>query len=99
MSTAGMKNKIVIWGTNELSEKVLIALELQADTNKVVLYTFPEAIASDDFVNKMMSEWRNGNEVPFPEGYFKLERELTVTDSLLPDNLKVERTDLIQRAQ
>jgi DNA repair exonuclease SbcCD ATPase subunit len=94
-----MKNKIVIWGTNELNEKVLIALELQADTNKVVLYSFPESIASDDFVNKMMSEWRNGSEVAFPEGYFKLERELTVTDSLLPENLKVERTDLIQRAQ
>lgn len=94
-----MKNKLVIWGTNAQSEKVLIALELQADTNKVMLYTFPEAIATEDFANKMMTEWRNGAELAFPEGHTTLERELSVTESLLPEDLKVERGDLIQRAQ
>ncbi|MBU6342838.1 MAG: hypothetical protein KGS48_15200, partial [Bacteroidetes bacterium] len=94
-----MKNKLVIWGTNAQDEKVLIALELQADTNKVLLYTFPEAIASEEFANKMMSDWRNGSEVAFPEGYGTLERELSVTESLLPEDLKVERGDIIQRAQ
>lgn len=94
-----MKNKIVVWGTNAENEKVLIALELQAETNKVLLYTFPEALASEDFVNKMMAEWRTGNNVPFPEGHTTLERDLSVTEGLLPDDLKVERGDLIQRAQ
>jgi len=94
-----MKNKVVVWGTNAENEKVLIALELQAEANKVMLYTFPEAIAPEEFVNKMMNEWRDGKPVDFPEGYSSLERELSVTDSLLPDNLKVERGDLIQRAQ
>lgn len=94
-----MKNKIVVWGTNAENEKVLIALELQAETNRVLLYTFPESIATEDFVNKMMAEWRVGKEVPFPEGYATLERELSVTESLLPDDLRVERGDLIQRAQ
>ncbi len=94
-----MKNKVVIWGTNAENEKVLIALELKADVNKVVLYTFPEAIAGDDFVNKMMNEWRDGKEVEFPEGHTTLERELSVTESLLPDDLMVERGDIIQRAQ
>lgn len=94
-----MKNKLVVWGTNAENEKVLIALELQPETNKVILYTFPESIASEEFVNKMMSEWRNGNPLPFPEGYGTLERELSVVESLLPDDLKVERGDLIQRAQ
>ncbi|MEI6408018.1 MAG: hypothetical protein WCR52_01430 [Bacteroidota bacterium] len=94
-----MKNKLVIWGTNAQNEKVLIALELQADTNKVLLYTFPEAIATEEFANKMMSEWRNGASVDFPEGHGTLERELSVTESLLPEELKVERGDLIQRAQ
>ena len=42
-----MKNKLVIWGTNTENEKVLIALELQADANRVMLYTFPEAFAND----------------------------------------------------
>ena len=94
-----MKNKVVIWGTNAENEKVLIALELKADANKVSLYTFPEAIANDDFVNKMMNDWRDGKEVEFPEGHTTLERELSVTESLLPDDLKVERGDIIQRAQ
>lgn len=94
-----MKNKIVVWGTNAENEKVLIALELRADDNKVLLYTFPESLATDEFVNKMMAEWRSGGEVPFPEGHTTLERELSVTESLLPDDLKVERGDLIQRAQ
>ena len=40
-------------------EKVLIALELQAESNKVMLYTFPEAITTDEFVNKMMNDWRD----------------------------------------
>ncbi len=94
-----MKNKIVVWGTNAENEKVLIALELQADANKVQLYTFPEAVATEEFVNKMMADWRNGSEVPFPEGYTQLERPLSITESLLPDHLKVDRGDLIQRAQ
>lgn len=94
-----MRNKLVIWGTNAENEKVLIALELQAEANKIVLYTFPEAIVTEDFSNKMMAEWRTGATLPFPEGYNTLERELSVTDSLLPDDLKVDRPDLIQRAQ
>lgn len=94
-----MKNKVVIWGTNAQDEKVLIALELQAATNKVLLYTFPEAITSEDFVEQMMNQWRNGNEVALPEGYSVLERELSVTENLLPDDLKVDRTDIIHRAQ
>ncbi|MCE7924028.1 MAG: hypothetical protein DYG98_13300 [Haliscomenobacteraceae bacterium CHB4] len=94
-----MKNKVVVWGTNAENEKVLIALELKADANKVMLYTFPEAIATDDFVNKMMNEWRDSKEVTFPEGHTTLERELSVTENLLPDDLKVERGDVVQRAQ
>lgn len=95
-----MKNKIVLWGTNAASEKFLIALELQAESNKVKLYTFPEAIADEPFVQKMMQEWRdNKSEVVFPEGYKTEERELSVTDSILPEEFKVDRPDLVQRAQ
>ncbi|MBK8923369.1 MAG: hypothetical protein IPM81_17975 [Saprospirales bacterium] len=94
-----MKNKIVVWGTRAENEKVLIALELKAEENKVLLYTFPESVATEEFVNKMMADWRSGADVAFPEGHTALERELSVTESLLPDDLKVERGDLIQRAQ
>ncbi len=95
-----MKNKLVIWGTNAENEKLLIALELQAESNRVMLYTFPEAIADEEFVQKMMHEWREGKaDVTFPEGHTSVERELSVTDGLLPEDIKVDRPDLLLRAQ
>ena len=94
-----MKTKLVLWGTDAEDKRVLIAMELKVDDNRVVLYTFPEAIASDEFADLLMRDWRDGKEVPFPEGYASEEKELTVTESLLPETLKVERTDIIQRAQ
>ncbi len=94
-----MKTRIVIWGTNEKDEKLLIGIALNAAENKVDIYTFPEKQATEVFYNLMMNQWREGSELEFPEEYSHIERPLTMTESLLPENLRVERTDLIQRAQ
>lgn len=96
-----MRNKIVLWGTNATDERILVALELKIEENKVMIYTFSEALATDDFYQQMMENWRNDKEEPvvFPEGHQAISRELSITESLLPDEIKVERTDLIQRAQ
>ncbi|MDZ4678846.1 MAG: hypothetical protein SH848_06615 [Saprospiraceae bacterium] len=94
-----MKNKLVVWGATAQDERVLIALELLPESNRVKLYTFPESVATDEFVQKMMDEWRNDKPLEFPEGYTESERELMVTENLLPEDLKVERSDIIQRAQ
>lgn len=95
-----MRNKIVLWGTNAADERILVALELKIDDNKVMIYTFPEALATDEFYQQMMDNWRSDKEeVPFPEGYQTISRELSITEGLLPDEIKVERGDLIQRAQ
>ena len=94
-----MKSKLVLWGTNAQDERVLIAMQLRADDNKVDIFMFPEAIASPDFSQQMLNDWRNGAEVAFPEGNTHIVRELSVTETLLPDDIKVERTDIINRAQ
>ncbi len=94
-----MKSKLVLWGTNAQDERVLIAMQLRAEDNKVDIWLFPEAIASPDFSQQMLTEWRNGADVAFPEGATHIERELSVADSLLPDDIKVEKTDIINRAQ
>lgn len=94
-----MKRKIVLWGTNEKEEKILVALHLQDKEGSVKLYTFDEQLATEDFYNKMLNQWRENQEVEFPEGHTVQDRPLNMSDSILPDDIKVERTDIISRAQ
>ena len=94
-----MKSKLVLWGTTEQNDRVLIAMQLRADDNKVDTWLFPEGIASPEFSQKMLTEWRNGATVAFPEGFTHTERELSLADNLAPEGITVERPDFISRAQ
>jgi hypothetical protein len=94
-----MKTKLVLWGTNAQDERVLIAMQLREKENKVDIWTFPEEVAPEEFVQRMMNEWRDDKEVPFPDQQTHQQVELTVTDSLLPEDLRVEKGDIIHRAQ
>lgn len=94
-----MKTKIVVWGTNENEEKVLIGVELLETDNKVRIYTFPEIEATEEFYNKMMNIWREGMELTFPENHQVIDRPLSITESILPDNLKTLRGDILNRAK
>jgi hypothetical protein len=94
-----MKSKIVIWGEKANEEKVLLALELQEAENQVNIYVFPLEVATEDFYQKLRNKWQNNEEVEFPQPYEKIERKLSVTESILPEELKVQQTDVIVRAQ
>lgn len=94
-----MRRKIVLWGSNEKDEKMLVALELLEQDNLVNIYTFPENVATEEFFKDMTEKWRDDIDLEFPSTFSKIERKLSVTDSLLPDNIKVERTDVVSRAQ
>jgi gas vesicle protein len=94
-----MKTRIVMWGSNEKDQKVLIAISLRAADNVVDVFTFPFETTTEEFYNLMLNEWREAHEVPFPEGFTHIIRPLTASDSILPEGLKVDRSDIIQRAQ
>jgi chromosome segregation ATPase len=94
-----MKTKIVLWGENASNEKVLIALELMEKDNKVNIYVFPAEVSTEEFYQNMLDQWREGKPLEFPQPHQLIERPLSISDSLLPDDIKVERTDLISRAQ
>jgi predicted nuclease with TOPRIM domain len=94
-----MRRKLVLWGANEKDEKMLVALELLENENVVNIFTFPEEVATEAFYKQMSEDWKDDKEVEFPEKFTKIEQKLSVTESLLPDNIKVDRPDLITRAQ
>lgn len=94
-----MRTKLVLWGTNANDERVLLALELLPENNEVNLHVFTEEQATDAFTKQLMDEWRVDKEVAFPDPHQIIKQPLTMTDSLLPEEFKVERGDIIQRAQ
>lgn len=94
-----MKTKLVLWGANAQDERLLVAIELVVADNKVKVFTFPESEITEEVYQEMMSEWRDNKEYALPANHTLFERELTVTEGILPDDLKVERTDVVLRAQ
>jgi hypothetical protein len=94
-----MRSRIVVWGTNSKDEKVLLAIALNADDNKIDIWSIPEREITEEFYNLMMSEWREGKDLEIPSTAEHRVNELTMADGILPDDIRVERSDIIQRAQ
>jgi hypothetical protein len=94
-----MRRRLVLWGSNAEDKKILVGLELLDGENKVKLYVIPEEQATEIFYTQMMNMWRDGNEILFPEETETIERDLSVVEDLLPENMKVDRTDIILRAK
>lgn len=99
MTYSIMKTKLVVWGTNAQEEKVLIALELLTESSEVNIHLFQESTVTEAFYKLMMEEWRDDKAVEFPAGYQTEQKQLSITDRLLPEGISAERDDLIVRAQ
>ncbi len=95
-----MKTKLVLWGTDDKDEKVLMAIQLRAEDNQVDVWTFHGENATNDLHKQLLYEWREGKEMAFPEsGYNHHESELSATGRLLPENIFPEKDELIERAK
>ena len=94
-----MRSKLVLWGTNARDEKILLGIELRAKDSVIELNVFQESQATEAFYNDLLHKWRMGEEITFPEGFQKIERPLSMTSSILPEDIRVDRGDVLQRAQ
>ena len=94
-----MKTRLVLWGSDSDDKKVMLAIALQAEGNKVDIWAFPEEVATESFYKRMIDEWRVNREVPFPDTFALYEVPFTTTGDLLPEGLKADRSDLVQQAQ
>ncbi|MEL7160482.1 MAG: hypothetical protein AAFN92_06975 [Bacteroidota bacterium] len=94
-----MRNRIAVWGRDAQEKRVLLTIELQVADNIVRIQTYPEKIVTDEVYKLFMEQWRKGQEADLPEPDRVIARELSVTEGLLPDDLKAEQTDMILRAQ
>jgi len=94
-----MKTKLILWGKLENDDKVLVAIELLENENKVKSYIFSEDLATEEFYNLMLNEWRFDRDVEFPPVLQTYETPLTSAEDILPEGLLVEKPDLISRAK
>lgn len=94
-----MRNRIAVWGRDAQEKRVLITIELQVSDNIVRIQTYPEKLVTDEVYKLFMDKWRKSQEAELPEPDRVIARELSVTEGLLPDDLKAEQTDMILRAQ
>ncbi len=94
-----MRTRLVFWGTNPSEEKVLLGLELDEDNSNVDTYIFAETAINEDFAQQMHNSWRVGKDLLFPESHEKKTVPLSITSSMLPEGYKVDRDDILKRAQ
>jgi hypothetical protein len=94
-----MKKKLVLWGENADQQKVLLAMELRPENNKVDIFCFDGDLATSELYHALMNDWKEDKDFDFPTEYTRIERELRSAENLLPDNILVKDGELIQRAQ
>lgn len=94
-----MKTKLVLWGSDKDDKKILVTLELLSAENQITMRIVPEDDATDELYSSLMEKWRENEDVAFPESTLTSTQPLSMADSLLPEEIKVEKTDVITKAQ
>ncbi|WP_236978435.1 hypothetical protein [Membranihabitans maritimus] len=95
-----MKDRLVFWGKKDDAQKVLITIDLNEDEGSYEVKIMKAENVSEEFDNLVRNQWRNGSDdVVFPEISENFEKELSLTNALLPKEYEVERDDLIKMAQ
>lgn len=103
-----MKTKLVLWASKTVAateteqpkeQKVLVALELLPEENKVKTWIIEGEAATPELSKTLMDTWRKGEAVAFPETTTVSEQELSASGALLPESLQAENQDILKRSQ
>lgn len=94
-----MKKRITSWGKDTEGKKHFFTFDLQARTNKVDGTIIPGDVLTQETENLLNNQWREGGDVPFPEGIQSYSKELTVTESILPEGYELDNPGLLKRSQ
>lgn len=94
-----MKTKLVLWGSDKDDKKILVTLELLSADNQITMRIIPEEDATEELYSTLMEKWRENEDVAFPESTLTSTQPLSMADSLLPEEIKVDKPDIITKAQ
>lgn len=92
-----MQQHIVLWGEIGTDRKALIAIDLNDEQKKVLIYAFPKEEVTEKLQDDLFQVWKNGGDYTFPENVLKWEiSELGNAD--LPDGIELEKPELLAKA-
>ncbi len=93
-----MNTRLVLWGEIGTDRKALIAINLDEERAKIHTYAFPREEVTKEVQNALFVVWKNGGEYMFPESVIHWEIDAN-NDSILPEEVKVERLDVVLQSQ
>jgi hypothetical protein len=93
-----MQQRIVMWGEIGTDNKALVTIQLLENDAKIIINAFPKDSVTKELQDKIFVEWKNGGEIEFPETTFQWTIDAN-QDNILPENVKVERPELITQTQ
>jgi hypothetical protein len=93
-----MNTRLVMWGEIATDRKALITFNLEEENAKIHIYAFPRENVTKEIQDALFVEWKNGGEFTFPETAIHWEIDAN-SDTILPENMKVERLDTVLQSQ
>lgn len=93
-----MNTRLVMWGEIGTDRKALITFNLDEETAKIYIYAFPREEVTKEIQDALFIEWKNGGDYTFPENAIHWEIDAN-SDTILPENMKVERLDTVLQSQ
>lgn len=93
-----MQQRIVTWGEIGTDKKALITIQLDEAESKILITAFPKEMVSKELQNEIFVEWKNGGNNTFPETTYQWTIDAN-QDNILPENVKVERPEIVTQAQ